>query len=132
MSLPPTPPSMPGDGDARDKRKALVLSRVNRQRDVWQSRRAAAAGPSAAPAAAAATAAAAAAVGAAAAAMPPPGVAVAAVPAVPGGFPRSITMRLLMQHPALAVGAVALALAIGPSRLLRTAGWVLPVVLRRD
>lgn len=120
MSLPPTPPSTAGDADARDKRKALVLARVNRQRDGWQSRRAGSAPPSAPPAAAAA-----------AAEMPLPGATVGTVPVGPGGFPRSVTMRLLMQHPALAVGAVALALAIGPSRLLRTAGWVLPVILRR-
>lgn len=47
------------------------------------------------------------------------------------GFPRSKTLRLITGQPLLAAGAVGVVLMLGPSRLMRLASWVLPMLLRR-
>lgn len=47
------------------------------------------------------------------------------------GFPRSKTLRLITGQPLLAAGAVGVVLMMGPSRLLRLASWVVPMLLRR-
>lgn len=47
------------------------------------------------------------------------------------GFPRSKTLRLITSQPALAAGAAGVLLMLGPTRLLRLASWVVPMLLRR-
>lgn len=47
------------------------------------------------------------------------------------GFPRSKTLRLITGQPLLAAGAVGVVLMLGPSRLMRLASWVVPMLLRR-
>jgi hypothetical protein len=102
---------------ARDAHKAVVVARVKRQRERWQAGLAADAASAAADVAESAA-----------------RVAVARPvqtlpPADP--FPRSVTLQVAMRHPAVAVAAVALVLAIGPRRLMRTASWLLPMLARR-
>ena len=153
MSVPPSSSTTPpleqlSDFDAKEAHKAQVIARVRRQRDAWQATRAPSASAQAATAAAAAGIAAGvdaagvdaaakadagvagAAAGASAAAdLPPRGPVVFA--SANDRFPRSMTMKLVTRHPGLAVGLVAVALAIGPSRLVRTASMLLPTLLRR-
>ena len=120
MSLPPSSPLT--GGSVRDAHKAVVVARVKRQRERWQ-------GTAASPAAAASTAAAAA---TAEVQSPVAGGPVTTVRPLPGdGNFRSVTMQLITRHPALAVAAVGLLLAMGPRRLARTASWLLPTLLRR-
>ena len=146
-----TPSSTPLDGlsdfDAKAAHKEQVLSRVRRQREAWRSTRAASSSPASTKAATAAAAAGIAAGVNAAAGLPPEGVSdVGATETLnstgrglgsilvgrsTGGFPRSMTMRLITQRPTLAVGLVAVALAVGPARLIRTANMLLPSLLRR-
>lgn len=47
------------------------------------------------------------------------------------GFPRSKTLRLITGQPALVAGAAGVLLMLGPTRLLRLASWVVPMLLRR-
>lgn len=47
------------------------------------------------------------------------------------GFPRSKTLRLIAGQPALVAGAAGVLLMLGPTRLLRLASWVVPMLLRR-
>lgn len=47
------------------------------------------------------------------------------------GFPRSKTLRLITGQPLLAAGAVGVVLMLGPTRLMRLASWVVPMLLRR-
>ena len=47
------------------------------------------------------------------------------------GFPRSKTLRLITGQPLLAAGALGVVLMLGPSRLMRLASWVVPMLLRR-
>ena len=47
------------------------------------------------------------------------------------GFPRSKTLRLITSQPALVAGAAGVLLMVGPTRLLRLASWVVPMLLRR-
>ena len=124
MSLPPS--SALPDGPARDAHKAVVVARVKRQRERWQSGRATGAAGATSATAASATATAAAQPSLAAS------VPVTTVRPLTGddGF-RSVTMQLITRHPALAVAAVGLLLAMGPRRLARTASWLLPTLLRR-
>ncbi|MBP7567434.1 MAG: hypothetical protein KA795_15655 [Burkholderiaceae bacterium] len=122
-SLPPSSSMPPVGSSVRDAHKAVVVARVKRQRERWQAGLAA---DAANAASAAATAAADVAESAARVAVARP---VLTLP--PEEFPRSVTMQLVMRHPALAIGAVALVLAIGPSRLARSASWLLPMLMRR-
>lgn len=46
-------------------------------------------------------------------------------------FPRSRTLRALMAHPGAAAAGVAAAAVLGPSRLIRWASWLLPLLMRR-
>ncbi|MBN9407822.1 MAG: hypothetical protein J0H69_01615 [Burkholderiales bacterium] len=123
-SLPPSSSLPPTAMGVRDAHKAVVVARVKRQRERWQAGLAA---DAANAASAAASAAADVAESAARVAVARPVQTLP--PADP--FPRSVTLQVAMRHPAVAVAAVALVLAIGPRRLMRTASWLLPMLARR-
>lgn len=48
----------------------------------------------------------------------------------PETFPRSQTLRMVLAHPGVAAGAFAAAAALGPSRLIRWATVLLPLLRR--
>lgn len=52
------------------------------------------------------------------------------VPLPPNIFPRSQTLRMVLAHPGVAAGAFAAAAILGPSRLVRWAAMLLPLLRR--
>lgn len=48
----------------------------------------------------------------------------------PDTFPRSQTLRMVLAHPGVAAGAFAAAAMLGPSRLIRWAAMLLPLLRR--
>ncbi|GLS14275.1 MULTISPECIES: hypothetical protein [Hydrogenophaga] len=49
----------------------------------------------------------------------------------PAAFPRSLTLRLLLERPALGLAAAAALAIAGPRRLLRWGSWLLPLLMQR-
>ena len=95
------------------QRKQAVVARIRRQREVWQTRRIQAALQRLSAEIEAREAAQSEHVGGA------------------DGFPRSQTLKMLLGHPVVSAVAVALSLALGPSRLARIALRLVPYVLAR-